>query len=77
MLQQICGHILTDNSGIIRSPDLDEDGYYDDMVECSWIIVAADNQLIELQVLAVSLEHNFDNDNNIICPYDYVKVFAF
>ena len=77
MLQQICGHILTDNSGVIRSPDLDEDGYYEDMVECSWIIVAADNQMIEVQFLAVLLEHDFDNDNNIICPYDYVKVFAF
>ena len=77
MLQQICGQILTDNFGSIRSPDLDEDGYYDDMVECSWIIVAADNQMIELQFLAVSLEYSIDNDNNIICPYDYVKVFAF
>ena len=33
-----CGGVLTDISGWITSPDLDEDGRYDFNLNCTWII---------------------------------------
>ena len=33
-----CGEKLTDKSGRISSPDLDNDGYYDYNADCHWAI---------------------------------------
>ena len=57
------------------SPDHDEDGLYDDMVECSWIIKASDKQFINLEFAYLRLEDRaYDAKNELICSYDYVMV---
>ena len=71
-LNHLCGTTLTNLTGVISSPDLDNDGEYENMMECSWIIKAVESHLIILQFLEINLEKN---------PYvgvrtcmDYVKV---
>ena len=74
-LQELCGKILTSPSGIILSPDLDENGSYDDMVECSWIIKASDKQIINLKFVYLRLEdRSYEGTNELICRFDYVMV---
>ena len=73
--QELCGNIFTSPSGAIMSPDYDEDGFYDDMVECSWIIKANDKQVINLEFAYLRLEDRaYDANNELICSYDYVMV---
>ena len=50
-----CGGILTDISGWITSPDLDEDGRYDFNLNCTWIIEADDKNYIKFQLLYVDM----------------------
>ena len=71
-LNHLCGTTLTNLTGVISSPDLDNDGEYENMMECSWIIKAVESHVIILQFLEINLEKN---------PYvgvrtcmDYVKV---
>ena len=72
--QKICGQVLTDTSGLIVSPDLDEDGYYEMLTECSWIIEAADDELIELKFLSMDLEMHIEESSTRSCLFDYVQV---
>ena len=67
--------MFTSPSGAILSPDHDEDGFYDDMVECSWIIKASDKQVINLEFAYLRLEDRaYDANDELICSYDYVMV---
>ena len=73
--REMCGNIFTSPSGAILSSDHDEDGLYDDMVECSWIIKASDKQVINLEFAYLRLEDRaYDANNELICSYDYVMV---
>ena len=74
-LQELCGNIFTSPSGVILSPDLDENGFYDDMVECSWIIKASDKQIINLRFVYLRLEdRSYEGTNELLCRFDYVMV---
>lgn len=59
---------------MIVSPDLDEDGYYEMLTECSWIIEAAADELIELKFLSMDLEMHIEESNTRSCLFDYVQV---
>ena len=77
-LQELCGNIFTSPSGVILSPDLDENGYYEDMVECSWIIKASYKQIINLEFVHLDLEgrayvYAYEGTKELMC-YDYVMV---
>ena len=66
---QPCGGLLTRASGRITSPDLDEDGYYDDWVECFWTIRADNYKIIEITIVSLIMEFDFDG-----CLTDYLEV---
>ena len=63
-----CGGNLTEPSGLISPPDVDNDGFYDNDVHCNWTITTDGNRMIELQFLTMDIE--FDDD----CLYDYITV---
>ena len=50
-----CGGIVTKPSGWITSPDLDQDGFYDFNLNCSWIIEVAEYKLIAFQLLYLEI----------------------
>ena len=64
----ICGGILNDSSGEIRAMDRNNDGLYDNNLECQWSIVCGPNQLVELTILSIDFEMN------IFCSFDYIEV---
>ena len=45
-----CGSVLSSSSGAIVSPDRNNDGLYDMEVDCLWIIVAPENQVIRHKI---------------------------
>ena len=64
----ICGDILNQSSGEIRSMDRNKDGLYDNNLDCHWTIVCGPNQLVELRILSIELEMVSS------CFYDYIEV---
>ena len=50
-----CGEILTQRSGWITSPDLDEDGFYDFNLRCSWSIEVDEDKAISFRILYIDL----------------------
>ena len=48
--------------------DRNEDGLYDNNLDCHWTIVCGPNQLVELRILSIELEMN------IFCSFDYIEV---
>ena len=63
-----CGGLLTEPSGFIHSPDVDNDGYYDSNQNCFWTITAPAEQVIFLKFLEFDIEFHVD------CDYDFVEV---
>ena len=61
-----CGATLnaTTTPGVLLPYDSDGDGLYDNSVQCSWIILAPENMVIDLQL----------NITYIQCNYDYIRV---
>ena len=61
-----CGATLnaTTTPGVLLPHDSDGDGLYDNSVQCSWIILARENMVIDLQL----------NITYIQCNYDYIRV---
>ena len=43
----VCGSILNETSGEFQALDRNNDGLYDNNLDCHWSIVAGDNQLVE------------------------------
>ena len=72
---QLCGQTLTNSSGLIVPPDLDDDGLYDIVTECSWIIEAAKDELIELKFLSMEIEIYTEGTDEASCIFDYVQVY--
>ena len=71
-LSHLCGTTLTNLTGVIYSPDLDNNGEYENMIECYWIIKAVESHVIILQFLEINLERNpYVSDRGCM---DYVKV---
>ena len=64
----ICGGILNESNGEIRAMDRNNDGLYDNNLECHWSIVCGPNQLVELKILSIDFEMN------IFCSFDYIEV---
>ncbi|XP_063777593.1 cubilin [Pseudophryne corroboree] len=68
---QGCGGYLTNATGYIGSPDSNQDGKYDQNLDCVWNIVAPINKLINLTFTAFILEA----ESWGTCRYDFVKIF--
>ena len=47
------------SSGFIVSPDMDEDGTYDRLAECYWLIEADEDHLIEFQLLYLDIKRTY------------------
>ena len=68
VLSDKCGGNLTGSSGWFSPPDWDEDGLYDNDVQCYWTITTDVTRMIHLQFVTMDLE--FDTT----CGYDYIAV---
>ena len=64
----VCGEVLNDSSGTLRSPDSDNDGLYDHNVDCQWIIVVHQDTRVELKILSMDIEQDET------CGYDFLRV---
>ena len=68
ILSDICGDTLNASSGEIRSLDRNNDGLYDNKLDCHWTILSGPNQLIQLDIVSIQLEEE------IWCAFDYLEV---
>ena len=50
-----CGSSITDLSGLIKFPDFNQDGLYDNFMKCRWVIEAIEGQLINFEIPFVRL----------------------
>ena len=64
----ICGEFLSQSSGSLHSPDEDNDGEYENEMECHWTLTAPEHQVIYLKFL------EFDIEYIINCDFDFVEV---
>ena len=48
--------------------DRNNDGLYDNNLQCHWSIVCGPNQLVELKIVSIDLE------KDIVCAFDYIEV---
>ena len=48
--------------------DRNNDGLYDNNLECHWSILCGPNQLVELKIVSIDLE------KDIVCAFDYIEV---
>ena len=55
-----CSGILTQPSGTISSFDGDNDGLYDENLNCIWTIIAPEHYVIRLEFLIFELEYDED-----------------
>ncbi len=74
-----CGGMLNASIASVsfRSPDADNDGKYDAYLDCQWLAVGADYQVLDLTFSTMALEGNRragSTDPNDECPYDYLEV---
>ena len=66
-----CGSIILNASidnGLIKSPDFDGDGLYENNLECSWTIKADIDKIVQLFILEFQLEKDY------WCRFDNLKV---
>ena len=54
-----CGGTLTSAPGQIVSPDEDGDGMYDDNMECTWTIEAAEGGFIAFDFTQLAIDYSF------------------
>ncbi|CAL1576609.1 unnamed protein product [Knipowitschia caucasica] len=66
---QGCGGYLSMPMGMLGSPDVDLDGRYEPLLDCTWIIDMPVNQAINLSF------SSFDLESSSSCRYDYVKIY--
>ena len=65
-LIQQCGtelHVV-EETGWLASVDSDLDGFYDNNLNCSWLIIADNHPTLRLEVLYMDIE----------CGFDYLRV---
>ena len=53
---QKCGEVLRSRTGVIVSPDYDQDGFYDLNVDCLWIVEAPEGHVIGFHLHFVHIE---------------------
>ena len=66
-----CDSVILDASidnGLIKSPDFDGDGLYENNLECSWTIKADIDKIVQLFILEFQLEKDY------WCRFDNLKV---
>ena len=68
LYNKTCGGVLADTSGWLASPDFNNDGFYENDVDCWWFIVADIFQVIMINITEIDVE------DNVVCGYDYLKV---
>ena len=61
---QECGDKLTSSSGVIESPDEDNDGLYDHNLNCSWTVTAGEGFVVAFQItqLIIRYSHRCEQD---------------
>ena len=64
----VCGEVLNDSSGTLRSPDSDNDGLYDHNMDCRWIIAVHQDTRVEFKILSMDIEQHET------CEYDFLRV---
>ena len=67
-----CGYFVTD-SGQMNSPNVSNSGPDDLIVTCSWTI-AAENKLIELQVMKMNMVNDKDYCDYRLSDYNIIEV---
>ena len=50
-----CGDTVTELPGLIMSPDLNQDGLYDNFMYCKWTIESFDGLLVEFDIPFIRL----------------------
>ncbi|XP_068206241.1 LOW QUALITY PROTEIN: cubilin-like, partial [Palaemon carinicauda] len=71
------GNINISRSGAtetIRSLDADNDGNYEPLLNCEWLVEGLDDHVIQLNFTRLSLEPKGENDT-VACPYDFVQIY--
>ena len=63
-----CHRVLTDTTGILRSPDTDGDGKYDHNRKCFWTVIAEEGKILQLSRQRMDLKGGHG------CTQDYLKV---
>ena len=63
-----CGGVITDMAGWFRPLDKDGDGYYENNLNCDWLIIAEEGHLIQLNIGDMQIEEEAN------CEYDFLKV---
>ena len=58
---------MNETSGEFQALDRNNDGLYDNNLDCHWSIVCDDNQLVELRILSIILEEGY------ICSFDFLE----
>ena len=61
-----CDQVLTESTGWFSPPDIDEDGRFENNLDCWWVIVADDGLVAQLAVLDMFVYH-----------YKHVQEFSF
>ena len=64
VIAEKCGGILTESTGTLISPDDDQDGAYDNDIECLWMIIADADRVISFQFSQMDL---FSDKANVPC----------
>ena len=71
-----CWMVLSDVSGTFMSIDRDQDGFYDNNLNCTWHITPGASKIISLQFETVDIHaHTFDNKCLKTDSTDSLKVF--
>ena len=53
---------------ILQPLDKDADGFYENNLNCEWIIIAPEGHVIQLDIVAIDIEYEEN------CEYDFLKV---
>ena len=66
---QSCGQVLRSRTGVIVSPDYDQDGFYDLNVDCLWIVEAPEGHVIGFNLHFVNIEPTLhcEKDFLLVC----------
>ena len=65
---QECGDKLTSSSGVIESPDEDNDGLYDHNLNCSWTVTAGKGFVVAFHITRLVIEYSY------LCERDRLEV---
>ena len=63
---EVCGEKIQESSGVIVSPDSNDDGLYDNNVNCHWTITVADDHVIRYTFTYFEVEYSEDCDKDVL-----------